>query len=47
VLNNLEQYGALFMLLIFFIVAGPIFTFVRDIGNGICQITAGARCFAP
>jgi Zn-dependent protease len=42
----LEQYGALFMLLIFFIISGPIFYFVRTIGNGICQITAGSHCLA-
>jgi Zn-dependent protease len=44
VMTNLEQYGALFMLLIFFIFAGPIFTFVRIIGNGICALVAGADC---
>jgi len=46
VFTNLEQYGALFMLLIFFIISGPIFTFVRVIGNGICQLVAGADCLA-
>jgi Zn-dependent protease len=45
VMTNLEQYGALFMLVIFFIISGPIFTFVRIIGNGICRATAGAPCF--
>ena len=45
VMTNLEQYGALFMLVIFFIISGPIFTFVRIIGNGICRITAGGPCF--
>lgn len=44
VMTNLEQYGALFMLLIFFIFAGPIFTFVRIIGNGICRLVAGVDC---
>jgi Zn-dependent protease len=45
VMTNLEQYGALFMLVIFFIISGPIFTFVRVIGNGICRLTAGGPCF--
>jgi Zn-dependent protease len=45
VINNLEQYGALFMVLIFFIISGPIFSFMSAIGNGICQLTAGAHCF--
>jgi Zn-dependent protease len=44
VMTNLEQYGALFMLLIFFIISGPIFAFVRVIGNGICVLVAGDRC---
>jgi Zn-dependent protease len=47
VMMNLEQYGALFMLVIFFIISGPIFTFVRVIGDGICRITAGTPCFGP
>jgi Zn-dependent protease len=44
VMTNLEPYGALFMLLIFFIISGPIFTFVKVIGNGICRAAAGADC---
>jgi Zn-dependent protease len=44
VMTNLEQYGALFMLVIFFIISGPIFTFVKVIGNGICQLVAGGDC---
>jgi hypothetical protein len=43
-MTNLEQYGALFMLLIFFIFSGPIFAFVRIIGNGICGLVAGIDC---
>ena len=44
VMTNLEQYGALFMLLVFFLITGPLFTFVRAIGNGVCQLAAGADC---
>jgi Zn-dependent protease len=44
VMTNLQQYGAIFMLVIFFIISGPIFTFVRIIGNGICRATSGAPC---
>jgi Zn-dependent protease len=44
VMTNLEQYGALFMLVIFFIISGPIFTFVKVIGNGICRAVAGGDC---
>ncbi len=41
---NLEQYGALFMLLIFFILPGPIFYFVGIIADGICRVTVGHGC---
>lgn len=44
VMTNLEQYGALFMLAIFFIFSGPIFRFVAIIGNGVCRLVAGAAC---
>jgi Zn-dependent protease len=44
VLSNLEQYGALFMLAIFFLIPGPIFAFVRVVGNGICRAVAGGPC---
>jgi len=44
VMTNLEPYGALFMLLIFFIISGPIFSFVRIIGNGVCQLVSGQHC---
>jgi Zn-dependent protease len=44
VMTNLEPYGALFMLLIFFIISGPIFSFVRVIGNGVCQLASGQPC---
>jgi Zn-dependent protease len=44
--QNMDQYAALFILLIFFIVHGPIFAFVKVIGNGICQVVVGSDCFA-
>ncbi len=47
VYQNLDAYAALFILLIFFIIPGPIFAFVRVIGRGICQITAGVPCELP
>jgi Zn-dependent protease len=47
VYQNLDQYAALFILLIFFIIPGPIFAFVRVIGKGICQVTAGVSCQLP
>lgn len=44
VYQNMDQYAALFILLIFFILPGPIFAFVRVIGNGICELVAGGSC---
>jgi Zn-dependent protease len=44
VYQNMDQYAALFILLIFFIFPGPIFAFVRVIANGICQLVAGGDC---
>jgi Zn-dependent protease len=41
---NLDQYLALFILVIFFIFPGPVFAFVRVVGNGICQAVAGGDC---
>jgi Zn-dependent protease len=41
---NLEQYLALFMLVVIFIFGGPIRSFVGVIGNGICNLAAGFPC---
>ena len=42
---SLEQYLALFMLVVFFIFSGPISSFVVAVSNGICGLAAGGRCF--
>lgn len=42
---NLEQYLALFMLVVFFIFSGPITSFVVAVSNGICRLAAGGPCF--
>ena len=39
-----DPYGALFILVIFFIFPGPIFAFVRVIGGGICRIFGVQPC---
>lgn len=44
VYSNLQQYGALFMLVIFFLLSSPIHSFVETIGNGVCRLVAGADC---
>jgi Zn-dependent protease len=41
--TNLQQYGALFMLLIFFIFPSPINAFVNAVGGGICDLVAGGN----
>jgi Zn-dependent protease len=41
---NLEQYGALFILLVFFIIGGPFFDFVGAIVDGILALIPGASC---
>jgi Zn-dependent protease len=41
---RLEQYGALFVLVIFFLFSGPVLAFVRAIANGICTLVAGGEC---
>ena len=38
-----DPYGALFILVIFFIFPGPIFAFIRIIGGGICDLM-GLEC---
>jgi Zn-dependent protease len=39
-----DPYGALFILVIFFIFPGPIFAFVRIIGGGICSMLGVSSC---
>jgi len=41
---GLEQYLPLFILAAFFLLGGPILSFVSAIGNGICQVAAGGSC---
>jgi len=42
--SNLQPYGALFMLVIFFVLSSPIGAFVSAVGGGICQAVAGFHC---
>lgn len=44
VYRSWEPYGALFILVIFFLLPGPIFAFVNAIGNGICSAASGFAC---
>jgi Zn-dependent protease len=39
---GLDQYLALFVLVIFFIFSGPIFRFVDVVASGVCRLAAGA-----
>jgi len=44
VYTSLDPYLALFILVVFFLLAGPIFSFVSVIGNGICSLVSGGSC---
>ena len=44
VYRSMDQYLALFMLLIFFLFPGPVFAIVSGLGNGLCGILVGADC---
>lgn len=43
---NLDQYLVLFILVIFFIFAGPLFAIVDAFANVACTLASGADCFA-
>jgi len=44
VYTNMDQYLPLFMLVIFFLLGGPILTFVNALGNALCRPLAGITC---
>jgi Zn-dependent protease len=41
---NLDQYLVLFILVVFFLLAGPLFPIVRGFSNIVCNIAAGTDC---
>jgi len=43
---NLEQYLVLFILVVFFVLAGPLLSIVDAFANIACKVAAGADCFA-
>jgi Zn-dependent protease len=44
VYRNLDQYLVLFILVIFFILSGPLFAIVEAFANLACRVAAGADC---
>jgi Zn-dependent protease len=42
---NLDQYLVLFILVIFFLLAGPLFAIVNAFANLACRLAAGLPCF--
>lgn len=44
VYRNLDQYLALFILVIFFLFSGPLFAIVSGLGNAVCGIVVGGNC---
>jgi Zn-dependent protease len=47
VYTNLEQYLVLFILVIFFLLSGPLFAIVEAFADIACTIASGAGCFGP
>jgi len=43
---NLEQYLVLFILVVFFVLAGPLLAIVDAFANIACELAAGVECFA-
>jgi Zn-dependent protease len=41
---NLDQYLVLFILVVFFLLAGPLFPIVRGFSNIVCNLAAGVDC---
>jgi Zn-dependent protease len=41
VFMNLDQYLVLFMLVIFFLLAGPLLSVVKALASGVCTVVAG------
>jgi Zn-dependent protease len=46
VYTNLDQYLVLFMLLIFFLLGGPLLSIVNALAGGVCRVVAGAESCA-
>jgi Zn-dependent protease len=42
--TNLDQYLVLFMLVVFFLLAGPLQAIVRAFANVVCKLAAGVDC---
>ncbi len=42
---NLEQYLVLFILVVFFVLAGPLLSIVDAFANIACEFAAGVQCF--
>jgi Zn-dependent protease len=42
--QRLDEYLPLFMLLVFFILAGTTVAIVRVLGNAVCRLVAGQDC---
>lgn len=42
---NLDQYLVLFILVIFFLLAGPLLDIVDAFSNVVCSLASGAKCF--
>jgi Zn-dependent protease len=44
VYRNADQYLPLILLVVFFLLANPLLTVVRDLARGLCRVLAGFAC---
>jgi Zn-dependent protease len=44
VYRGLDQYLALFILVIFFLFSGPLFSIIQGLGNALCGVIVGGNC---
>ncbi|MGZ4132437.1 MAG: site-2 protease family protein [Actinomycetota bacterium] len=44
--RNADQYLALFVLVVLFVLVGPLISIERSLTNALCSLLAGLRCYA-
>lgn len=43
-MDRAQPFGAIVILVVFFIFPGPVFAFVETLGNGLCRVLVGGPC---
>jgi len=44
VINEMQPYGGLFMIAVFFLLSAPVMFVVDGLGNGLCNVLVGVPC---